>query len=61
MDIVTMPNLKIYSFRKKMLFFADTHGAQGIDCQMVLQTDHFVNRRFQGSSWSPTEQLVKEV
>ena len=50
MDIVTMPNLKIYSFRKKMLFFANTHGAQGIDCQMISQNDHFVDRRFQGSS-----------
>ena len=27
--------------------------------QMALQTDHFVNRTFQGSNWSPTEQLVK--
>ena len=30
------------------------------DCQIALRTDHFVDRTFRGSNWSPTEQLVKD-
>ena len=30
------------------------------DIQMALWTNHLVNQRFQGSNWSPTEQLVKD-
>ena len=29
------------------------------DIQMTLRIDHFVNRTFRESNWSPTEQLVK--
>ena len=27
--------------------------------QRALRTDHFLNRTFRGSNWSPTEQLIK--
>ena len=30
------------------------------DSQMVLRTDHFVDRTFWGSNWNLTEQLVKD-
>ena len=35
------------------------HSGNCSDCQMAFRTDHFVDRTFQGSNWSPTEQLVK--
>ena len=35
------------------------YSANSSDCQMVLQTDHFADRRFRGSNWSLTEQLLK--
>ena len=60
-----MPNLKIYWSAKNFLW----KGSQlvhmvlkellkGIDCQMTLRTDHFVDLTFQGSNQSPTEQLA---
>ena len=30
------------------------------DCQMALQTNHFVYRTFPGSNWSATERFVKD-
>ena len=30
------------------------------DIQMALRADHFVDRTFRESKWSPTEQLVKD-
>ena len=45
-----MPNSKIYSFAKKIFlkeFLASTQVTQGIaDCQMAMQTNHFVDRTF---------------
>ena len=35
------------------------HSGTCSDNQMVLRTNHFVNRTFGGSNWSPTEQFVK--
>ena len=35
------------------------HSGNRPDCQMALRNDHFVNRTFGGSNWSPVEQLVK--
>ena len=36
------------------------HSRSCSDSQMALRTDHFVNRTFRGSNWSPAQQLVKD-
>ena len=36
------------------------HTENCLDFQMVVRTDHFVDRTMRGSNWSPTEQLVKD-
>ena len=35
------------------------HSGNWSDIKMALWTDHFVDRTFWGSNWSPTEQLMK--
>ena len=47
-------------FCERVLSWYTWYSGNSWDCQMALQTDHFVDRTFPESNWSPTEQLVKE-
>ena len=47
-------------FCERVLSWYTWYSGNSWDCQMALQTDHFVDRTFPESNWSQTEQLVKE-
>ena len=44
---------------KEFLYHVMIYSGNFSDIQMALRTDHFVDRTFLASNWSPTEQLVK--
>ena len=59
-----MFGLEFHSFRKNVALKEPfdnimLHSGNCWDCQMALWADHFVDRTFRGSNWTPTEQLVK--
>ena len=37
------------------------HPRKCSDFQIALRSDHYVDRTFGGSSWSPTEQVAKDI